>query len=395
MKQSAEKEDQLLSALSSLDGRMSVQKRDMREKDRLIGEAERCISELKKDNGELEKFKFVLDFQIKQLKRQIEPREVEIEHIKRQIADIDQRLEADHGGNKAVHLHIQQLRQHNDNRMTRINRYDDAQQHSRTSSHRLPSAAHVCHCHCVLCWRRSRDRARCLRRCYSVYRRLLADCMHSQRGVEHVHASLSAILHNKAAFPASLIQLTTGLPVPPSSAAASMAAVDSTAALATSATAVASEFARQRVSLLSRVNELQTELATRWTDSKRANVALMKDNAALIQQMQHIRADIKQHSSKAGYSTHRAAVADSGHSGQRGGSSGQSTDSQRREDELRGLIAQQRARIIALRENIHSAQNRQTGQRVLDQQESTTAALSEPVAVGGTSEARSSTPPVQ
>ena len=40
------------------------------------------IYELKKDNQELEKFKFVLDYQIKELKMQIEPRENEIESMK-------------------------------------------------------------------------------------------------------------------------------------------------------------------------------------------------------------------------------------------------------------------------------------------------------------------------
>ena len=94
----------------------------MKDKDRKIADAERAISELKKDNQELEKFKFVLDFQIKQLKRQIEPREVEIEQIKQQIADIDHKLEKDHGSNKAVNLHIQQLKQQNDRKMKQINR---------------------------------------------------------------------------------------------------------------------------------------------------------------------------------------------------------------------------------------------------------------------------------
>lgn len=135
MKQSGDRESGLLSAIGVLEQRIVGQKRDMKDKDRKIADAERAISELKKDNGELEKFKFVLDFQIKQLKRQIEPREVEIEQIKQQIADIDHRLEQDHGSNKAVDAHILQLRQQNDNKMKQINRYDiQPLPHQHTSS---------------------------------------------------------------------------------------------------------------------------------------------------------------------------------------------------------------------------------------------------------------------
>ena len=40
---------------------------------------------MKKKNQELEKFKFVLDYKIKELKKQIEPREQEIKSMKEQI----------------------------------------------------------------------------------------------------------------------------------------------------------------------------------------------------------------------------------------------------------------------------------------------------------------------
>ena len=40
---------------------------------------------MKKKNQELEKFKFVLDHKIKELKKQIEPREEEIADMKEQI----------------------------------------------------------------------------------------------------------------------------------------------------------------------------------------------------------------------------------------------------------------------------------------------------------------------
>ena len=48
------------------------------------GGAQTEIYDLKKDNQELEKCKFVLDFQIKALKRQIEPRENDIAQLNTQ-----------------------------------------------------------------------------------------------------------------------------------------------------------------------------------------------------------------------------------------------------------------------------------------------------------------------
>ena len=228
----------------------------------------------------------------------------------------------------------------------------------------------VASCGCVLS---SRDRARCLRRCYSVFRRLLADCVHEHGRSDEAQTAISRLLHDQAAFPASLTQLATALSAPSSSGSAqpaAAAAVGSSAITASSA-AVGSEFARQRVSLLGRVSELQSELATRWTDSKRANVALMRDNAALIQQMQHIRAQLKQANSKTLHST--TSNSSNAHSSSRAAldsssslskpaaaaaaaqHSEDSSDGRQREDELRSVIAQQRAQIIALREAVQSA----------------------------------------
>ena len=49
---------------------------------------EKRIYDLKKKNQELEKFKFVLDYNIKELKKQIEPRENEIKVMKKQIQEV-------------------------------------------------------------------------------------------------------------------------------------------------------------------------------------------------------------------------------------------------------------------------------------------------------------------
>ena len=50
----------------------------MADRDEHIQEKEKKVYDLKKRNQELEKFKFVLDYRIKELKEQVEPRENEI-----------------------------------------------------------------------------------------------------------------------------------------------------------------------------------------------------------------------------------------------------------------------------------------------------------------------------
>ncbi|VDP69333.1 unnamed protein product [Schistosoma curassoni] len=49
---------------------------------------EKRILDLKKKNQELEKFKYVLDYKINELKKQIEPRENDIKTYKEQIQDV-------------------------------------------------------------------------------------------------------------------------------------------------------------------------------------------------------------------------------------------------------------------------------------------------------------------
>ncbi len=57
----------------------------MAERDEHIQDKEKKVYDLKKRNQELEKFKFVLDFRIKELKEQVEPRENEIADMTTEI----------------------------------------------------------------------------------------------------------------------------------------------------------------------------------------------------------------------------------------------------------------------------------------------------------------------
>lgn len=59
-------------------------KEEIQDRDKTIGIKESRIYDLKKKNQELEKFKFVLDYKIKELKRDIIPREDEIKLMKEQ-----------------------------------------------------------------------------------------------------------------------------------------------------------------------------------------------------------------------------------------------------------------------------------------------------------------------
>jgi len=64
----------------------------MIEKNKRITEKEKRIYDLKKKTQELEKYKFVLDFKIKELKRDIVPREAEIKNLKAKTTKKDQKL---------------------------------------------------------------------------------------------------------------------------------------------------------------------------------------------------------------------------------------------------------------------------------------------------------------
>lgn len=58
----------------------------MNEREATIQDKDTRIIELKKKTQELEKFKFVLDYKIKELKRDIGPREVQIQQLHEQVA---------------------------------------------------------------------------------------------------------------------------------------------------------------------------------------------------------------------------------------------------------------------------------------------------------------------
>merc|ERR1711920_461401 len=60
-------------------------------------------------NQELEKFKFVLDYKIRELKSQIDPKSEKIADMMKQIQAMDADLEDYHRKNKQLQVNIQQL----------------------------------------------------------------------------------------------------------------------------------------------------------------------------------------------------------------------------------------------------------------------------------------------
>merc|ERR1712054_180807 len=83
--------------------------KEIKERDKTIGDKETRICDLKKQNQELEKFKFVLDYKIKELKAQIDPKNEYIAEMKTQILAMDAELEDYMRRNKQLALDISQL----------------------------------------------------------------------------------------------------------------------------------------------------------------------------------------------------------------------------------------------------------------------------------------------
>ncbi|ORX57709.1 WD repeat-containing protein 65 [Piromyces finnis] len=86
-------ETKLHNIIKNLEKDISSFKKEIQERDETIRDKEKRIYDLKKKNQELEKFKFVLDYKIRELKNQIEPREREIESMTDQIKEMDNELE--------------------------------------------------------------------------------------------------------------------------------------------------------------------------------------------------------------------------------------------------------------------------------------------------------------
>jgi len=110
MGNAVERQNGLRKVIEGLEKEIAVLRSQIYDRDLTIGDKEKRIYELKKKNQELEKFKFVLDYKIKELKGQIEPREAEIAALRAQIKEVDAELEAYHKSNSDLDTKIGEYR---------------------------------------------------------------------------------------------------------------------------------------------------------------------------------------------------------------------------------------------------------------------------------------------
>ncbi|ORX44505.1 WD40 repeat-like protein [Piromyces finnis] len=79
--------------ISKMEKNIASVNREILVREEMVHDKEKNIFDLKKENQELEKYKYVLDYKIKELKTQIEPREHEIDEISEKIIELDEDLQ--------------------------------------------------------------------------------------------------------------------------------------------------------------------------------------------------------------------------------------------------------------------------------------------------------------
>lgn len=84
---------------------------ELKERGETISEKDRRITDLRKKNQELEKFKFVLEYKIKELKAQIDPRDEEIRAAKEKLTNMETEAEQYQHSNENLVLQIRSLQQ--------------------------------------------------------------------------------------------------------------------------------------------------------------------------------------------------------------------------------------------------------------------------------------------
>lgn len=115
----------LVNDQEGIEAQIKKLKKDIKQRDNTISSKEKLIYDLKKKNQELEKFKFVLDFQIKEMKNMIEPRAAENGKLQVEIDNMDSELESYHHANLALDKMIGDLRQSLDALQEQLNQGRD------------------------------------------------------------------------------------------------------------------------------------------------------------------------------------------------------------------------------------------------------------------------------
>ena len=100
----------LIQQTNSFRQTINSQKGEIQERETTIKDKDKRIYDLKKKTQELEKFKFVLDYKIKELKRDIGPREIEIQKLNEQTNKMRQELKHFNRVNQNLALIVDDLR---------------------------------------------------------------------------------------------------------------------------------------------------------------------------------------------------------------------------------------------------------------------------------------------
>jgi chromosome segregation ATPase len=100
-----EKQHFLTNQIESLEKDIMGHMKEIKERESTIGDKVHRIFELRKKNQELEKFKFVLDYKITELKRQIQPRKLEMKQMSEQIDQMQNELKG--YSKESVHLQLE------------------------------------------------------------------------------------------------------------------------------------------------------------------------------------------------------------------------------------------------------------------------------------------------
>jgi WD40 repeat protein len=93
----------------------------LKEKNAMITKSEKRIYEQKKRTGELEKFKYVLDFKIKELKKDMLPRENEIQRLKADTTKEDQHLKGLNNSSNSLGEIVKKLQEEQQGLINKIN----------------------------------------------------------------------------------------------------------------------------------------------------------------------------------------------------------------------------------------------------------------------------------
>ncbi len=102
-------QQQLLSDIKTLVKDIEINNKETRERDSTVEDKLARISQLRRKNQELEKFKFVLDYKVTELRRQLEPRRRDVEQLKTQIAQMQHEVARYDRAGEALELEVRRL----------------------------------------------------------------------------------------------------------------------------------------------------------------------------------------------------------------------------------------------------------------------------------------------